>query len=280
MAEPQPPSQRAAAARAVRLAAQGARPTTSSATCARRWPASAARPSARGTRAARGARRMRTGDTPADERRALVKRPAGHPGHHAGVALPDAHLAGARGAARRRARDRRRDPRPRRHQARRAPGALARAAGGADANAAAADRPVGDAAAAGGGRRASCGGAAPRRASRDRSSIVDAGVRKPLELEVVVPVEDMARLGEALPPDEQPGGPAAGPEARSSIWPSIHPRLLELIRAHRSHAGLRQLAAAWPSGWPPASTSWPARSWSGPTTARSPASSGSRSRRC
>ena len=31
-----------------------------------------------------------------------------------------------------------------------------------------------------------------------------------------------------------PGGPAAGPEARHSIWPSIHPRLLELIRAHRS----------------------------------------------
>ncbi len=34
--------------------------------------------------------------------------------------------------------------------------------------------------------------------------------------------------------DEAPGGPAAGPEARHSIWPSIHPKLLELIRAHRS----------------------------------------------
>ena len=65
-------------------------------------------------------------------------------------------------------------------------------------------------------------------------TIVDAGVRKPLELQVVVPVDDMSRIGEAIPLDEQPGGPAAGPEARTSIWPAIHPRILELIRAHRS----------------------------------------------
>ena len=65
-------------------------------------------------------------------------------------------------------------------------------------------------------------------------AIVDAGARKELDLEVIVPVEDMARMGEATEVDEAPGGPAAGPEARHSIWPSIHPRLLELIRAHRS----------------------------------------------
>ena len=41
-------------------------------------------------------------------------------------------------------------------------------------------------------------------------------------------------MGEPMDGDEAPGGPAAGPEARHSIWPSIHPRLLELIRAHRS----------------------------------------------
>jgi ATP-dependent Lhr-like helicase len=64
--------------------------------------------------------------------------------------------------------------------------------------------------------------------------IVDAAERKRLELEVIVPVEDMARMGEDLPVDEQPGGPAAGPEARRSIWPSIYPELLSLIRAHRS----------------------------------------------
>ncbi len=64
--------------------------------------------------------------------------------------------------------------------------------------------------------------------------VIDAGTRKALEIEVIVPVDDMARMGEALDVDEAPGGPAAGPEARRSIWPSIHPRLLELIRAHRS----------------------------------------------
>src|SRR5665213_319455 len=65
-------------------------------------------------------------------------------------------------------------------------------------------------------------------------AIVDAGARKPLELQVIVPVDDMSRLGEPLPLDEQPGGPAAGPEARVSIWPAIQPRILELIRSHRS----------------------------------------------
>ncbi len=65
-------------------------------------------------------------------------------------------------------------------------------------------------------------------------AIVDAGTRKPLELQVVVPVEDMARLGEALPSGDQPGGPVLGGEPRTSIWPAIHPRILELIRAHRS----------------------------------------------
>ena len=74
------------------------------------------------------------------------------------------------------------------------------------------------------------GGVGPDREVR----IIDAGERKPLELEVIVPVEDMTRMGEELEPDEQPGGPAAAPDGRRSIWPSIHPRLLELIRAHRS----------------------------------------------
>ena len=64
--------------------------------------------------------------------------------------------------------------------------------------------------------------------------IVDAGSRKALDLEVVVPVEDMARIGEILPPEEQPGGPVAFGDLRTSIWPAIHPKLLELIRAHRS----------------------------------------------
>jgi ATP-dependent Lhr-like helicase len=65
-------------------------------------------------------------------------------------------------------------------------------------------------------------------------TIVDAGVRKELDLSVVVPVEDMGRLGEVIPLEEAPGGPMSGPEARTSIWPSVYPRILELIREHRS----------------------------------------------
>ena len=65
-------------------------------------------------------------------------------------------------------------------------------------------------------------------------TVVDAGARKPLELQVIVPIEDMTAPGEVLPLDQQPGGPATNPEARASIWPAIHPRILELIRAHRS----------------------------------------------
>ncbi len=74
------------------------------------------------------------------------------------------------------------------------------------------------------------GGSGPGR----EVAIVDAGGEKTLELRVVVPVEDLSRIGESLPLEEQPSGPAAGPEARVSIWPAIHPRILELVRAHRS----------------------------------------------
>ena len=65
-------------------------------------------------------------------------------------------------------------------------------------------------------------------------TIVDAGHRKPMDLRVVVPVEDMAggvALDARAPVDD--GSPSPGGDAHS-IWPSIHPQLLELIRAHRS----------------------------------------------
>lgn len=66
-------------------------------------------------------------------------------------------------------------------------------------------------------------------------SIVDARAPKTVELRVEVPVEDMARLGESARPgpDEVPLGPAALAQRRS-IWPALHPRLLELVRQHRS----------------------------------------------
>src|SRR5450755_1275066 len=63
-------------------------------------------------------------------------------------------------------------------------------------------------------------------------TIVDAGHRKAFDLTVEVPVEDMARMGE--PVDDIPSGPAAASRPRASIWPSIHPRLVALIREHRS----------------------------------------------
>jgi len=62
-------------------------------------------------------------------------------------------------------------------------------------------------------------------------TIVDARARKPLELRVEVPVEDMAKIAQ---PVEIPSGATSQGPVRTSIWASIHPRLLELIRAHRS----------------------------------------------
>src|SRR5204863_311342 len=56
--------------------------------------------------------------------------------------------------------------------------------------------------------------------------------KKQLQLKVEVPVEEMARLGD--PSVDIPSGPASSAPGRASIWPAIHPRLLELIRAHRS----------------------------------------------
>jgi ATP-dependent Lhr-like helicase len=48
-------------------------------------------------------------------------------------------------------------------------------------------------------------------------SVVDAGSGKAFDIRVEVPIEDMSQVA-----------------AARSIWPAIHPRLLELVRAHRS----------------------------------------------
>ncbi len=66
-------------------------------------------------------------------------------------------------------------------------------------------------------------------------TLVDAGAKKSFDLRVEVPVEDMSRLGDDAESvaGEAPEGPAGLP-ARRSIWPAIQPRLLELVRAHRS----------------------------------------------
>src|SRR5438093_5821683 len=52
--------------------------------------------------------------------------------------------------------------------------------------------------------------------------LVDAGIAKKLDLEVVVPLEDM----------REPGTGSEGPQ--QSIWPSIYPELLRLVQEHRS----------------------------------------------
>ena len=67
-------------------------------------------------------------------------------------------------------------------------------------------------------------------------SIVDTGVRKTLEISVVVPVEDMGDLGQLSAPGELTPGPATSALAprRSSIWPSVYPRILDQILEHRS----------------------------------------------
>src|SRR5947208_8315987 len=63
-------------------------------------------------------------------------------------------------------------------------------------------------------------------------TVVDAGLRKPLDVRIEVPVEDMRE------PDVQSDAEAealSGDSAtRRSIWPAIYPQLLDLIEDHRS----------------------------------------------
>jgi len=61
-------------------------------------------------------------------------------------------------------------------------------------------------------------------------TVVDAGVRKPLDLRIHVPVESMVEPDSTLELDPIPGGEAT----RRSIWPAIYPELLQLVREHRS----------------------------------------------
>jgi ATP-dependent Lhr-like helicase len=61
-------------------------------------------------------------------------------------------------------------------------------------------------------------------------TVVDAGHKKRLDLSIEVPDIDMGRLGEI---DEAASGPAA-PGARRTIWPHVHKRIVELVRAHKS----------------------------------------------
>jgi ATP-dependent Lhr-like helicase len=108
-----------------------------------------------------------------------------------------------------------------------------------------------------------CGGRAPQRIglsatarpldavarflAGDREvAIVDTSRRPDLDLTISVPVPDMTRPGDYRPARDLARGDAAGEagesaqgsaaaaESDTSLWPAIHPRLLEAIRAHRS----------------------------------------------
>jgi ATP-dependent Lhr-like helicase len=63
-------------------------------------------------------------------------------------------------------------------------------------------------------------------------TIVDAPWDKRLDLEIVVPVEDMTRPEQTV--TEDVAAAEADEGARRSIWPAVYPRLLELVLDHRS----------------------------------------------
>jgi ATP-dependent helicase Lhr and Lhr-like helicase len=65
-----------------------------------------------------------------------------------------------------------------------------------------------------------------------RIRLVDAGRAKELDLQVVVPVEDMREPAAGSELNDLLGTGAEA--ATQSIWPSIYPELLELVKAHRS----------------------------------------------
>src|SRR6266511_2904292 len=73
-------------------------------------------------------------------------------------------------------------------------------------------------------------------------AIVQPPAAKSVELQIVVPVENMSALGE---PTGDLSGNAAGHERRTSIWPHVEERVLDLIEEHRStivFANSRRLA--------------------------------------
>jgi ATP-dependent helicase Lhr and Lhr-like helicase len=67
--------------------------------------------------------------------------------------------------------------------------------------------------------------------------VVQPPIPKTIEVSVEVPVPDLAALDERPAPgssDEEVVGSAAGTAQRPSIWPAVERRLLELVRQHRS----------------------------------------------
>ena len=217
--------------RAVRVAAEGP---------GRRRGAQSPQPADRdpaGVRPPRPARAGHPGRDPLRRhpaRRAAVAGhpPAGHPDHHARVAVPDAHLRRPGRPGGHRDGDPGRGARGRGDQARRTPRALPGAAGRAAAAPGAPDRAVGDGPAGGRGRPATS-------SPRGKVEIVQPPSAKEFDLSVVVPVQDMGELGGSPATEGREGGD------KPSIWPHVEERIADLVQAHRStivFANSRRLA--------------------------------------
>ena len=215
-------------------------PRTSSGTCARRWSASG-RPRPGSADPAGRDRRHPHRRHPAQRAPGLRDEAAGHPHHHARVAVPRADVGRPRRPRGRAHGDRRRDPRGRRHQARRAPRAVARAARRPPrpprrSRTGAADRPVGHrppgrrgrgvpgrrphARGPGATRSSSCSRHRPRRSWSTSSS----------------PCRTCPTCAARRPADDELdlSGAAAGELPRPSIWPHVEERVVDLVAAHRS----------------------------------------------
>jgi hypothetical protein len=199
------------------------------ATSARRWSASGTPPTGWGCRGPTSASASARA-TPPPISGALRPPPRRHPHHHPRVALPAAHLAGARGAARRRDGDPRRGARRRRHQARRPPRPHPRTPRRAPGRARPAHRPVGDRASDRGG------GPVPGRwpPGDDRA----AAVEKQWDL---TRSSSRSRTWRRWPAPE-PAEDGAGAQ-RPSIWPHVEERIVDLIESPPLDAGVRQLAS-------------------------------------
>ena len=66
---------------------------------------------------------------------------------------------------------------------------------------------------------------------------------KEWDLDVVVPIPDMSSLGEVV--EDDLSGPASGAERRASIWPHVEERIVDLVASHQStlvFANSRRLA--------------------------------------
>ena len=169
----------------------------------------------------------RTGDTPTSEREDIRTQPARHPDHHARIALPHAHVPGARGPAHGRApsSSTRSTPWPATKRGAHLALSLERLEALTETppqriGLSATQRPLDEVARYLGGDR-------PVR-------IADAGTRKRLDLQVIVPVDDMERPDPKRLRQAPARSRGTGYEGGTSVWPAIYPRLLELIRAHRS----------------------------------------------